>query len=252
MNTPLISIITICYNSEAFIEQCMQSVLSQDFGHFEYIVIDGGSTDKTVDIITHYQDKLAYWHSKSDRGIAHAFNQGLEQASGEWIVFLNSDDFYCHDHVLTRMAEILVTSPTLDLVYAQIQLVCRTESSQLVSEVIGQKWNPKKFRLGNIIPHPACFTHRSFYQRYGSFDENYKNAMDYELYLRAMHELKVLFIPDLIVWMRDGGISKTATASSFKESRDAQIKHHVFVSITANILYYFYRLKIMFHAFITR
>ena len=91
---PLISIITVCLNGAEFIEQTIQSVLCQTYPHKEYIIIDGGSTDGTVEIIRKYQSRLAYWHSQADQGLAHAFNLGFEQSHGDWIVYLHADDFF--------------------------------------------------------------------------------------------------------------------------------------------------------------
>lgn len=222
---PLISIITVCYQAEDYLELCIQSVLSQSFKDVEYIIIDGGSTDGTVDIIEKYEKKLAYWHSKPDRGISHAFNQGLEHAKGKWIAFLNADDCYQNAQALASIADTLRSSEAMDLVYGQIQIIKRQSSIVPTSPLIGAVWDWKIFRFRSIIPHPSAFTHKAFFERYGVFDENFRNALDYELYLRAGDKLKSVFVPRLLTWMRDGGMSKDEACRSFKESRRAQLKH---------------------------
>jgi len=242
--SPLISIITVCYNAEEYIEQCIQSVLSQDFDNFEYIIIDGGSTDATLNVIEKYQDELAYWHSKPDRGISHAFNQGLEQAKGEWIVFLNADDCYCNTKVLSSIASVLRVSANIDLVYGQIQIVKRQQCIEPISGLVGQSWEWKSFRFHSTIPHPASFTHKRLFERLGLFDENFRNALDYEFYLRAGKTLKVLYVSDLWVWMRTGGMSTDEAYRSYAESRDAQIKHAVFGHSIAWVIYIYYVMRI--------
>ena len=99
-HAPLISVITVSLNSADYLEQCIKSVLTQDCNDFEYVIIDGGSTDATVKIIQRYQDRLAYWHSKPDRGLAHAFNLGVEHSKGQWLLFLNSDDYFAETAVV--------------------------------------------------------------------------------------------------------------------------------------------------------
>jgi len=241
---PLISVITACFNAESFVEECIQSVVSQDFDDFEYIVIDGGSTDKTVNVIERYADKLVYWHSKPDRGISHAFNQGLEKARGEWIVFLNADDCYCHKQVLSSMANILRDSADTDLVYGQIQIVKRQQYIEPISDLVGEPWAWRRFRFHSTIPHPASFTHRGLFEQFGSFDEKFRNALDYEFYLRAGKGLRVKAVPKLCVWMRIGGMSTDEAWRSYAESRDAQIKHAVFGHSIAWVIYIYYVTRI--------
>ena len=242
----LISIITVCYNAEEYIEQCIQSVLSQDFEDFEYIIIDGGSTDNTPNIIEKYQDQLAYWHSKADRGISHAFNQGLEHAKGEWVVFLNADDCYCHTKVLSSAARVLRSSTNIDLVYGQIQIVKRQQCIEPISGLVGEPWKWKSFCLHSTIPHPASFTHKRLFEKFGLFDENFRNALDYEFYLRAGKDLSVRYIPELYVWMRTGGMSTDEAYRSYAESRDAQIKHGVFYVPMAWLIYFMYISRVWF------
>ena len=239
-NRPLISVVTACYQAEEYLEQCIQSVVGQVFDDFEYIVIDGASRDGSTAIIDRYRDHIAYTHSRPDRGIADAFNQGLAHAHGRWIVFLNADDCYVDQHVLSSVAETLLQNDGVDLVYGQMQVIKRQDAIVPVSGVVGDTWNWNEFRLRSMIPHPASFTHCSYFEKYGTFDETFRNALDYELYLRAGSDLKVVFVPRMLAWMRDGGMSKHSAYRSFRESKDAQIKHHVYGKVMANVIYLAY------------
>ena len=222
---PLISVITVCYQAEEFLEQCIHSVISQDLDDFEYIVIDGGSTDSTIDIIKKFQDRLTYWHSKKDRGLSHAFNLGLEQCRGQWIAFLNADDMYCNSSVLAEAAQELKRARNIDVVHGKIQHIKRAQSPVTISAEIGGRWSWSQFRRRSTIPHPAAFICRGLIEEIGIFDEKYRNALDYEFFLRKGKNLRVLYIPQLIAQMRIGGISTLEAQRSFRESRDAQIKN---------------------------
>jgi len=237
-SVPLISIITVCYNSVEFIEQAIKSVANQDFDDYEYIIIDGGSSDGTVEIIQNYQDNLAYWHSKPDRGISHAFNLGLEHASGEWVVFLNADDYLASNTVLREMSVYLSQYNQHDVVYGQIQLVSRGKAAQPVSDLTGGAFSWSVLRRKQNIPHPAAFNARSYFDRVGLFDESFRIAMDYEHYLRLGRNLKAQFVPLLVSEMREGGISKQSARASLYEGYLAQVKTRALSKGLAVILFY--------------
>jgi len=243
---PLISIITVCYNSVDFIEQTIKSVVLQEFDDYEYIIIDGGSNDGTLEIIEKYKSHLAYYHSKPDKGIVDAFNQGLTKANGEWIVFLNSDDQYCDNKVLSDMARTLRENKSVDLIYGQIQITKREREVRTVSGFIGSEWEWSSFRTRMTIPHPSSFTNKEYFNKHGVFDESFSCAMDYELYLRAGSQLRAKFIPRLLVWMRDGGMSKFAAFHSYKESRDAQVKQGALGFVEAWYVYTLYVVRKFF------
>lgn len=205
---PLISVITICRNAAEFIKQCMGSVIAQQYDDFEYVVIDGGSTDGTQSIIEHYATHLAYWHSKPDRGLSHAFNLGVEHSRGKWLLFLNSDDCFANPNVLGQVGEHLKTYQDADVVFGQVAVVARDNWKRVVGGPYGQKFNWGKFLFMNTIPHQGAFINRAFFSRVGLYSEKLKLASDYELFLRAGPNINARFIPLLISYMRDGGISK--------------------------------------------
>jgi len=237
-NLPLISIITVCFNAHEYIEQCMNSVIYQNFDRYEYIVIDGGSTDGTVEIIKKHSDRLAYWHSKPDRGIAHGFNLGLEHASGEWIVFLNSDDYFANDNVLGRFGLELSGLESVDVAFGQVRNIERqAEEKVLSSALVGNSFKWADFIKQDTIPHPASFTQRSYFEHYGMFDEDYMIAMDYELFLRAGKSIRTRFIPILVTKMREGGVSRSMQVKCYQEWKMAHVKNR---KVLLSYIYLYY------------
>jgi glycosyltransferase involved in cell wall biosynthesis len=233
-------VITVCRNSRDFIEQCIQSVLEQRFDDFEYVVIDGGSTDGTADIVSRYASRLAYWHSKPDRGLGHAFNLGVEHSRGRWLIFLNSDDLFVDDTALQRMGEPLARFEDADVVFGKIQLVTREQHPKLILTA-GRSWKWEEFRRQDTIPHQAAFTNRGFFERVGPFSEEFRILPDYEHYLRAGRNLGAVFVPELIARMRTGGATRASRSRALKEASLAQRRHEVWSAAwMADVLYGLY------------
>jgi glycosyltransferase involved in cell wall biosynthesis len=224
---PLISVITICKNAGEFIEQTITSVVAQTYPTLEYIVIDGGSVDGTQEIIRKYESRLAYWHSKPDRGIAHAFNLGLAQARGQWLVYLNADDFFLKPMVIEQMVHHLLQNKDNDVVFGKIQSLTREPRPQPAPfcKPIGRPWRWQDFRRFDSIPHPAAFINRHYFEQVGPFDESFHIAMDYELFLRARAELRARFVPLPLVGMRHGGQCAKSLVNTLQEAKRAQIKN---------------------------
>lgn len=207
---PLISIITVSFNAAEFIEQTILSVFSQTYPYIEYIIIDGASSDGTVEIIRKYESRLAYWHSKPDRGLTHAFNLGFAQSHGDWILYLNADDFFLDHSVVEQMVPHLMLNQEADVVHGRIMSVSReqTPTPLLLKPIYyGNPWRWEDSRWEAIIPHPAAFTNRSYFKKVGEFDESWQIAVDYEFYLRAGRRLKAHFVPVNMSVMRVGGLS---------------------------------------------
>jgi len=226
---PLISVITVSFNAADFIDQTIESVLSQTYPHIEYIIIDGGSTDGTVDIIRKYESHLAYWHSKPDRGLAHAFNLGLSHAHGAWILFLNADDFFLNSTIVETMVPYLIINSALDVVYGRAIYMTQSKNPTPAPfrKIFGEPWCWQKFRLTDIIPHQASFINQRYFDRKGWFDESFRIVVDYELFLRGGKDLKALFIPLSIGGMREGGLSGTQMINNLRECRLARQKNHI-------------------------
>ena len=224
---PLISVITVCLNAVQFIEQTIQSVLSQTYPHIEYIIIDGGSKDGTVEIIRKYADRLAYWHSKPDRGLAHAFNLGLSQAHGDWIIFLNADDFFLKPTVIDQMAPHLVDHESADVVFGTTIFMTNQVNPVPVPmrKIYGSPWHWRDFRWSDTIPHQAAFTNRRYFNRVGRFDEAFRIAVDYEFFLRGHKTLRAKYIAIHISGMREEGLSGRSVFHTFRECRMAHYKN---------------------------
>jgi glycosyltransferase involved in cell wall biosynthesis len=193
---PLISVITISLNVVRFIEQTIMSVLAQTYPHIEYIIIDGGSTDGTAEIIRNYASRLAYWHSKPDRGIAHAFNLGLSQAHGDWIIYLNAGDFCLKPMVIEQMVPHLLDHENADAVFgATIHMTNQVNSVPApMRKIFGRPWRWQDFRWSDTIPHQSAFTNRRYFDRVGGFDEAFGIAMDYDFFLRGHKTLRAEYI----------------------------------------------------------
>jgi glycosyltransferase involved in cell wall biosynthesis len=220
----LISVITTVLNGVQYVEQTIHSVINQTYGNLEYIIIDGGSTDGTVDVIRKYESELAYWHSKPDLGLAHGFNLGLAQAHGDWILFLNADDFFLAPEVVERMVPHLLAHQEADVVFGKtIFMTCRKDPEPAsLRQIYGQPWRWQEYRWLCTIPHPSSFTHRRYFEKVGGFNQSFRLAMDYELYLRAGKYLQARQVPIAVSGMREGGESAKNILRAARENRIAQ------------------------------
>lgn len=227
-STPLISVVIAVYNGKATLQQCLDSVTQQTYAHVELIVIDGGSTDGTVDLIRANAQQMTYWISEPDRGIYNAWNKALAQAKGEWVCFLGADDYLWDAQVLARMAEQLVLVPQdIRVAYGQIVLV-NNNGTELYT--VGEQWSAVKsrFKQTMCVPHPAVMHRRSLFLDHGNFDETYRIAGDYELLLRELKASDAFFIEGIVMTaMRQGGVSSAPanTLEGLCEVRSAQIKN---------------------------
>jgi len=178
---PKISIITVCKNAEQFIEKTILSVVSQTFKEYEYIIVDGGSTDGTLDIIKKYEDKVDVLISEEDKGIYDAMNKGISLASGEYIIFLNAEDYFVNSGILERVSRMGFNA---ELIYGDTLINHRGE---LIRKPTGKKINCF-FMFIDTIPHQNVLIKRNLYQLVGLHDVNYKIAGDYEFFLRAIFD----------------------------------------------------------------
>lgn len=205
INLPKFSIITIVRNGRLFIEQTIRSVVTQSYENFEYIVIDGGSSDGTVDVIKLYESKLTKWVSEKDKGIADAFNKGLLLATGDYVLFLNSDDHFSNAEVLAKVSESIIESNFPVLIYGDYDILNR--ESGVVMYRGSVNFSPDKIKYGQVLPHPCLFTRFSYFEKYGIFDTDFGIAMDYEWLLRGILKEKVVHVSTLVTNIRDGGVS---------------------------------------------
>ena len=203
-----ISIITPSFNSEKTIEDAIKSVIGQTYKDIEYIIIDGGSKDKTLEIINKYQDKVSKVVSEKDRGLYDAINKGIKLATGEIIGNLNSDDVYENNRVLELVAETFEKTKC-DVCWGDLVYVKKDNLNKITRVWKSSEFKTGKFKTGWHPPHPTFFVKREIYEKFGVFRENFKIAADYELMLRLLekHQVKSSYIPQTLVRMREGGKS---------------------------------------------
>lgn len=201
-----ISIITVCRNSADTIEDAILSVLNQKNIDLEYIIIDGGSTDGTMDIINKYKDKIVRIISEKDNGVYDAMNKGIALATGDVVGIINSDDFYRNDNILEEVAGSFREGA--DAVYGDLLYVSRSAKDKIVRNWKAGEYDPKNLKRGWIPPHPTFFVKKEAYQKYGVYNADFKIAGDYELMLRFLTKgARVFYLKKDLVCMREGGHS---------------------------------------------
>lgn len=217
-----ISIVTINYNNASGLRQTIESVVDQSYPNLEYIVIDGGSTDGSKEVISAYKDQLHYWVSEPDQGIYYAMNKGIKAATGDYILFLNSGDFLVDKGIISEVAAL---SPNEDLVYGN--LICENRPA-------GEEWYPSEpltfnYFYNSTLPHPSTFIKRALFTRIGLYNEQNKVASDWEFFLVATckYNCTYRYINKFISVFADGGISSNEGNFSMvmKERTDALARH---------------------------
>jgi len=203
-----ISVITVCYNSAATLEETIQSVLAQDHSDVEYIIVDGASTDGTADILAKYQNQIHKVISEPDKGIYDAMNKGLALATGDVVAILNSDDLYADVHVLSRVAKEFEKGKW-DCLCTDISIFKET-TDNIIRRYSCTRWKPWMFRIGHQPPHPGFFVKQKCYSQHGEFNTDYRTAADFDLMLRFIykHKLPTQYLPMTTVLMRSGGESQ--------------------------------------------
>lgn len=210
-----ISIITVCFNSQDYIRSTIESVLSQDYHDIEYIVVDGKSTDGTIEIIKSFGSKISKWVSEPDLGIYDAMNKGINMATGEIIGIVNSDDFFHRKDSISKVAESFKNYP-VQSVFADIIFVKRDNPGKVVRYFSSENFKPWKMRFGFIPAHPTFFTYKANFMKYGSYDPSFDIGADFELLLRFLykHKISYKYIPIDLMKMRTGGVSTRSLKST--------------------------------------
>ena len=233
-----ISVITVCYNSENVIERTIQSVVNQTFDDFEYIIIDGASTDKTLEIVDKYRDKISKIISEKDNGIYDAMNKGISNASGDYIMFLNADDTLLHENVLKLVSEKMNDNKALyygDLIFLE----------KSTGKLNNRKQNNVNniYLCGGMLFHPTIFASKKLFEKIGNFDTQYRIVADYDWIIRAMIQFKAscsyLDIPITIFADGEGASSNPKNQQRHKEERKkVQLKYFspIYIAI-ANFWY---------------
>jgi len=216
-----VSIITVCYNSEATIESTVRSVIEQGYQDIEYIVIDGKSTDKTLSVLKTFENKISKIVSEKDQGMYYAINKGISLASGDVVGILNADDFYANEKIISLVVQQFKLANT-DIIYGDLQYVSRANTGKIIRHWKSKPYQAGLFLQGWMPPHPTFFVKRNCYKKFGSFNTAFTISSDYELMLRFLykHKLSSSYIPEVLVKMRTGGISNATIANRLKANRE--------------------------------
>ncbi len=221
-------------------EETIQSVINQTYPNVEYIIIDGGSTDGTLDIIKKYEDYIDYWVSERDKGIYDAWNKAVSVANGEWIMFLGSDDTLVIDAVESYIKHIYNLSTYIEYISAKVDLI---NNDNKIIRTIGNAWNWTAFRRYMNVAHVASLHNRKLFNKYGLFDMSYKIAADYELLLRAKKNLKASFLSKKVAFMRCDGASNNLIKKVLNETRSIKIRHSDISRLLIEIDYFIALIK---------
>jgi glycosyltransferase involved in cell wall biosynthesis len=216
-----VSIITIVYNNRETIADAIESVLGQSYPHIEYIVVDGLSTDGTVDVIKKYSNQVTRFISEKDRGLYDAINKGIGLATGDVIGFLHSDDIYYSTESIAQVVAAFEKYNT-DSVYGDLLYVQKADTKKVVRNWVSGKYKMENFLLGWMPPHPTFYVKREVYQRLGLYNTAFKSAADYELMLRYLykHQISTTYIPEKLVKMRVGGKSNITIKNRIRANQE--------------------------------
>jgi glycosyltransferase involved in cell wall biosynthesis len=241
-----VSLITVSYNSAKTIADTLKSVQSQTYKDIEYIVVDGNSSDGTIEIVKQFLDSakdvsqdasqdsekdisqdtgvVKKFLCERDKGIYDAMNKGLAMATGEVIGVLNSDDFYCSNDVIEEVVRAFQQNNT-DCLYGDLNYVDPIDTSKIV-----RKWRSGSFRKQNFLkgwmpPHPTFFVRKTCYDKFGKFDTQFKSAADYELMLRFLFKesCSAVHLPKVMIHMRAGGVSNVSLKNRIRANREDRL-----------------------------
>ncbi|MBF0211591.1 MAG: glycosyltransferase [Desulfamplus sp.] len=230
-NTTNISVIIATLNCGETLERCLKSIVSQSFSNFDLIIIDGGSTDNTLQIINNYRAFISYWESNRDRGIYHAWNKGLKHAKGDWVCFIGGDDYFWSTDVLQDYQPHLMNALKLGIRVVHGR-VARVDNNRNLIALWGKPWHKNRWQMPHGMPigmpHTGLMNHISLFKENGNFDDNFKIAGDYEFLLRELKhkDRKAMFIDDLItVAQQIGGIADSNKIKCHRECSIARKKN---------------------------
>ncbi len=216
-----VSIITIAYNAAETIAETIESVIGQDYSNIEYIIIDGASTDDTLDIVEKFKVDVDVLVSERDKGVYDAMNKGIEKATGDVVAILNADDVYANSNVISN-AIALLQQENSDSLYGNLQYVDRINPEKIHRDWKSGTYSRSKFKWGWMPPHPTFFVRRKLYDAYGMFNTSLRTSADYELMLRFLykHEVSVSYLAEVMVKMKVGGQSNASLKNRIKANQE--------------------------------
>ncbi|MCO5274712.1 MAG: glycosyltransferase [Flavobacteriales bacterium] len=216
-----VSVITVCFNAAAEIDETIRSVMVQDHGDIEHIVIDGGSTDGTQQRVLRYTECIAHFISEKDNGVYDAMNKGLRVATGEVVAFVNAGDMIATRNTVGYMVRAFEQGGE-DVIYGDVLMVDPGDITKVKRFWKGGEYDLANFRKGWMPPHPGTYIRRSAYERFGLFNTNLKIGADYELMFRFLyrHRLSARYVPKVLVRFRLGGMSNRSLAHILQANRE--------------------------------
>lgn len=216
-----ISVVTATWNCATTLPDCLASVARQNYANKEHLVIDGASTDGTLDIVNQHIDQIATFKSERDNGIYDALNKGIKLATGDVVGFLHADDLYASDDVLSKIAKAFEDFKVC-AVYGDLEYVSQQDTSKVIRRWRSKPFVPQDLGWGWMPAHPTLYVRRDWYSKIGGFDISYRIAADYLSVLKLFSQLdfKAVYIPDVLVTMRLGGASNKSAKAIVKKSKE--------------------------------
>ena len=213
MSNIKVSIITVVWNNNTTIKNAINSVLSQTYKNIEYIIIDGGSTDGSVEVIEKYRDKISVFLSESDKGIYDALNKGIDLSTGEVITILHSDDLFYDNSVVSDMMN-RVSETNAEICFSDMVIV-DSSLKKVLRYYMSSYFSPWMFRIGWMPPHPTCFIKKSLFDEFGLYSLDYKIAGDFDFLVRIFYSRDINwgYLNRITVKMRQGGVSNDGFSS---------------------------------------
>ncbi len=240
---PTVSIIIAVKNAKNLLAETLTSIRAQRYPHLEVIVVDGGSFDGTVELMKEHSDIINKSISEQDKGISDAFNKGLKLASGTYINFQGAGDTFYSPNAIEKLFENI--DDQTELVCGQVTRVQEDGITPIwIAPKIVKPFDPRTLLFKMSLPHQGLFTHRRFFEKFGTFDEKVRFAMDYDLLLRAFHQFpKTILKPIMVSNWRAGGIGSNRISEIFDEYHRLKLKHKVASEVTLNAIDKFTRAK---------
>jgi len=216
-----VSIITVCFNSQKTIRKTIKSVISQSYKNYEYIIIDGGSTDNTIKIINEYKKCISVFISEKDKGIYDAINKGIKKSTGSVVSILHSDDIFYNNQTTKKVMSYFSSNLKLDCLIGNT-LITKNNSKKVIRNYKANSFKKWMLYLGFSPPHPSTFFSKKIYKKFGLYNKKYNIAGDFEFFVRIFLKKKILFkiVNKNFILMKSGGRSSESLKSNFISSNE--------------------------------